>query len=76
MTAVLLLDTGNDVIGVNFPSTDAARDWEDAHPEVASVGCVTIISKRDSLDRFAAPPPILQPLPVSLSERQNRYAHK
>lgn len=52
MTAVLLLDTGNDVVGVSFPSTDAARDWEDAPPEVASVVCVTIISKRDALARF------------------------
>lgn len=50
MPAVLLVETtdGN-VVAVRFPSVDAARAWEDSHPEVQAVGCPRLVSRAEAL---------------------------
>lgn len=43
---ILLVTTGQgSTVGVRFPSAEAAREWEDAHPDVEGVGCVPLVTK-------------------------------
>lgn len=45
---LLIEDNEGGVIGVAFPSADAARDWEDTH-EVSAVGCVPLMTPAAAL---------------------------
>lgn len=47
---ILLIDgTEGNTEGIRFPSSEAARTWEDAHPQIVARGCIRLISKTEAL---------------------------
>lgn len=48
---VLLIETAQGAtVAVRFPSIDAAREWEDAHPDVEGVGCAVLVTRKEALE--------------------------
>lgn len=53
-TAIVLLveSVRGDIIGVRFPTVEAARQWEDEHEdEITARGVVRLVSRSEALGR-------------------------
>ncbi len=46
---VLLVSAGDEVLAVRFTSADAARDWEDTHPQIDARGIARPVSAAEAL---------------------------